>query len=103
MTEPYEIIDEYCRKLPQIYQATYRKAMEGNSRQAAIYSKCLECMNWQREEVRNCNIYHCPLWPYRPYQKAVRSNSGAKLSLSEGSLEKNGEDMTRSTLFSKIG
>lgn len=31
--------------------------------------KCLECENWQRNEVRDCNIGGCALHQYRPYQE----------------------------------
>ena len=31
----------------------------------AIQAKCLECCCGTRKEVRDCEIYHCPLFPYR--------------------------------------
>ena len=31
----------------------------------AIKMKCLECANWSRSEVTNCNLCDCALWPYR--------------------------------------
>ena len=54
--------------MPRIYRATYRKAMSGKSLRAAVNSFCLECVGWQREEVRLCTSPACPLYPYRPYQ-----------------------------------
>ncbi len=36
--------------------------------QAAIFSKCLECSNYQIKEVLFCNILGCPLWDLRPKQ-----------------------------------
>ena len=31
----------------------------------AIQKKCLDCCCGARTEVRDCEIYHCPLFPYR--------------------------------------
>lgn len=31
----------------------------------AIKNKCLDCCCGTRTEVRDCEIYHCPLFPYR--------------------------------------
>ena len=54
--------------MPKIYRANYDKAVSGNSLRAAINAQCLECVQWQRVEVRLCPSTPCPLWPYRPYQ-----------------------------------
>ncbi len=54
--------------MPKIYRGTYDKAMAGNSLRAAINAQCLECVQWQRVEVRLCPSTPCPLWPYRPYK-----------------------------------
>ena len=54
----------------QGYRKQYRIAMtKGNApRSAAIRSFCLECVHWDREEVRLCTAPQCPLYPYRPYK-----------------------------------
>lgn len=31
----------------------------------AIRAKCLDCSVYQPEEVKNCHLHRCPLWPYR--------------------------------------
>ncbi|RLF96486.1 hypothetical protein DRN58_09665 [Thermococci archaeon] len=31
----------------------------------AIRKKCLECSGGQQKEIKFCNIYDCPLYPYR--------------------------------------
>ena len=31
----------------------------------AIRSKCVDCCNGQRTEVKRCPCRDCPLWPYR--------------------------------------
>jgi len=56
--------------IPQVYRQTYRRAMLGKSLRAAVNSFCLECVGYQREEVKNCTAVDCPLFPYRPYQKS---------------------------------
>lgn len=50
------------------YRRLYDKAMSGHSLRAAVSSKCLDCMCWQKNEVRDCDIVSCPLHPYRPYK-----------------------------------
>ncbi len=62
----------YRASIPTTRQGAYIKlwerAMAGRSKVAAIKVKCLDCCGWQKEEVRNCQVPACPLYPYRPYQ-----------------------------------
>ena len=55
-------------QVPERYRGIYRKAMRGRSMKAAIHAQCLECVGWQREEVRKCADPACSLYPYRPYR-----------------------------------
>ena len=64
-------ISEKIANMPSKYRKTYQKATEGNSRKFAIHSMCLECQQWQREEVRQCNDTLCPLHPYKPYNEST--------------------------------
>jgi hypothetical protein len=41
---------------------------EAGSLRAAVTLKCLDCSNWQTEEIRHCTVIDCPLYPVRPYQ-----------------------------------
>jgi hypothetical protein len=41
---------------------------EAGSVPAAIKLACLDCSGWQRQEVRDCVIVGCPLYPHRPFQ-----------------------------------
>lgn len=64
--------DKITRKLAEIppaYRQTYRRAMSGKSLRAAVNAFCLECVQWQREEIKICTAIDCPLYPYRPYKK----------------------------------
>jgi len=53
--------------MPFSCKKTYLKAMKGGSRSMAIKAHCLECVGWDRGEVRECTGYACPLYPYRPF------------------------------------
>lgn len=59
---------KWLAKIPQTMQNAYRKAMAGHSLRAAVNAKCQDCGCWQREEVRDCRVYCCPLYKYRPYK-----------------------------------
>jgi hypothetical protein len=61
----------YRTNIPKSYKNNYTKAIEGNSRKEALKAKCLDCMCWQKDEIKICEIDWCPLWPYRPYQNKV--------------------------------
>lgn len=43
----------------------------------AIRAKCLDCCGGMRNEVRDCKLQYCPLWPYRSAGGAVRSPAAA--------------------------
>lgn len=60
--------------MPKPYRRTYDRALSGRSLKAAVKAHCLECMGWQREEVRACTSYPCPLWPYRDYQESAEKS-----------------------------
>ncbi len=59
---------EEIRKWSPAYAGHFHRAYAGNSRQAAVTAKCLDCTCCQRAEIRQCPVIECPLWPYRPYQ-----------------------------------
>jgi hypothetical protein len=87
--------------VPKIYRGTYRKAVEGKSLRAAINAQCLECVCWQREEVRLCTDSGCPLFAVRPYQDSPQQghqgpesgveSSNDPESVSEATIEQEGE------------
>ncbi len=46
------------------------KAFEGKGgRTNAIKAMCLACTGYDRETVRNCTGFSCPLWAFRPFQE----------------------------------
>lgn len=45
----------------------YERALLGKcSRSQALKAKCLDCSNFNRDEVDNCTVTTCPLWHFRP-------------------------------------
>jgi len=67
-------IAERLRQMPKSQRANYLKAQEGNSRCAGIRAECLDCMGYKIEEVRQCTVLGCPLYPYRPYQQTPQNS-----------------------------
>ena len=39
--------------------------MNAQTLERAIRAKCLDCCGGLRNEVRDCKLSYCPLWPYR--------------------------------------
>jgi len=80
-------IAERRAQMPRAYRATYNRAVKGKSLRAAINAQCLECVCWQRDEVRNCTDLACPLYAVRPYQIPQNGReggfSGAELKKTE--------------------
>lgn len=72
-------IEKRRADMPKVYRGVYDRAMRGQSKSAAIHAFCLECMSWQREQVRLCTSYACPLFPYRPYSSPEHAADGADL------------------------
>lgn len=59
--------------IPQSWQATYRKALNGN-RPAATKAMCGMCQGWEdnaRKAIRECADLGCPNHAVRPFQKKV--------------------------------
>lgn len=42
--------------------------VEGGSLKAFIKANCIDCANFQREEVKNCQVHDCVFHSIRPYQ-----------------------------------
>jgi hypothetical protein len=52
-----------------MFRPVLEKAYSGDaSPKKAIKAMCLECVGYDRESIRSCTGYSCPLWLYRPYQ-----------------------------------
>lgn len=54
---------------PESVQKSLREAFSGSaSPRQAIKAMCLTCTGYERDTIRNCTGYACPLWSYRPFQ-----------------------------------
>jgi len=61
------------RSLPRYTQTLLAKKVMGKLRKGeALKLKCLDCSNYQIDEIRFCPVTQCPLHDLRPYQ--VRSD-----------------------------
>lgn len=48
-----------------------KEAFSGaTSPRRAIKATCLACCGFDRNAVKNCTGFSCPLWMYRPYQES---------------------------------
>ena len=66
ITTPTKDTDR-IQDIPDLHKKKFTAAYEGNSRAKAVKAKCLDCSLFQREEIKNCTVFGCPLWRYRPY------------------------------------
>lgn len=51
-------------------EKTIEKARTG-SLKARVKLKCLDCCNWQKGEVAECQQDDCSLWDVRPYKRRI--------------------------------
>ena len=63
-------IEEFAARVPVSARPAYLKACAGKSSpRQAIKAKCLECSGYDRGEVRECLVWTCALWEYRPWKE----------------------------------
>jgi len=72
-----ERIQKRIDDMPESCRGIYQKAMKGKSKAAGVKAFCLECMGWNRAEVKRCDTVTCPLFPYRPFRSPENINGGA--------------------------
>ncbi|MCB1865148.1 MAG: hypothetical protein KDG50_06930 [Chromatiales bacterium] len=74
---------EYLNTVPPSAKGILERAFaKSSSRTNALKGKCLQCTNYDRQEVRDCTVELCPLHAYRPFQPkspagAAKTTSGA--------------------------
>lgn len=57
--------------MPVTSMLNYLRSILGRaSPRQAIKAHCMECVCWQRKEVKLCTAPGCALYPYRPFKKA---------------------------------
>lgn len=58
----------HAETVPVRYLRLYITAMSERGYKAAVKLHCLECVCWQREELRRCVSVHCVFHRCRPYR-----------------------------------
>ena len=59
---------------PVSMHGVLRRAFDGKGGRAnAIRAMCLACTGFDRETVRNCTGWSCPLWMWRPFQSSAET------------------------------
>ena len=60
------------------YRLLLERSFQGTlTPRQAIKIKCLDCSDYDRDEVEHCQVTLCSLHQYRPYQKGVtRAGTG---------------------------
>ena len=62
-------VSKITAQAPESVRNTLTRAFSGSaSPRAAIKAQCLVCVGYDRDSVKNCTGYSCPLWEYRPFQ-----------------------------------
>lgn len=70
-----ERIQKVISEAPESTQNTLSRAFSGSaSPRAAIKAQCLTCAGFDRETIRNCTGFSCPLWMYRPFTNQSRTD-----------------------------
>ena len=69
--EREERIAKVVSEAPESSKNCLKKAFAGTGgRTNAVKAMCLTCTGYDRETIKNCTGYSCPLWAYRPYVAA---------------------------------
>ena len=66
-------VEDRLSQMPNLCRNTYLKAVGGKSPASGVKAFCMECVGWDRVEVRRCTASACPLWAYRPFQERASS------------------------------
>lgn len=66
-TDILQSFDAMYTKFDKTYHPLVDRAKNG-SLKAAVKLHCLDCSNFQSNEIKNCVCNQCPLYPFRPYQ-----------------------------------
>lgn len=59
---------KYVNDVPVRHKYKTLVAFTSNSRSTGIEVKCLQCSNYQRDEIVNCHVESCGLYNFRPYK-----------------------------------
>lgn len=64
-----QVVEQQISEAPESVKIQLTRALNGSaSPRAAIKATCLVCVGFDRNQVKNCTGFACPLWKYRPFQ-----------------------------------
>ena len=67
-------IGKVIAEAPVSVQGILKRAFQGaGGRKNAIAAMCLQCTGYDRETVRTCTGWSCPLWEWRPFQSSAET------------------------------
>ena len=84
MSQNAKVSELARRNIPEQYREQYERLLAKPTRSLAIKIKCLECVNWQREEVKRCTAPLCPLFALRPGIKHEPTRAAPKHGFKKG-------------------
>lgn len=62
-------LQNFYKRVPKVFRNMFVKNyFNKTSKTMAIKGKCLDCSNFDREEITNCHMRQCALWNFRPYR-----------------------------------
>lgn len=68
------VLEYIERAVPEKHKIATRRVLLGQvARATAVKVKCLQCCNYDREEVRGCTVVTCALHPVRPYARSAQT------------------------------
>jgi hypothetical protein len=74
MTAREQCVAKVIAEAPVSARGILRRAFDGTGgRSNAIKAMCLACVGYDRETVRTCTGWCCPLWKYRPFQSEAET------------------------------
>ena len=90
--DAYEQIRRWRQNIPDKHNGAYRRTWEAamlkKSMRKAVNAKCQDCMCWQQNEIKECPIITCPLWPYRPLKSPQKEQEMKALGIAQAVLRK---------------
>lgn len=67
--EEKSVRGDYLRLIPKNQQSLFYKIFTGGkSYSKAVKAKCLDCTCFNKEEIKKCEVFTCPLHNLRPYK-----------------------------------
>jgi hypothetical protein len=74
MTTRDERVAKVLAEVPTSARGILKRAFDGTGgRKNAIAAMCLACTGFDRETVRNCTGWSCPLGKWRPFQSSAET------------------------------